>query len=71
MTVAGIEGIPRRWRGKKRTRLAAGDVAPDLVGRNFVADRPDQQAAARLRRRDQRGVRGPQAQAPGRVLVPV
>ena len=69
MTVAGIEGIPRRWRGKKRTRLAAGDVAPDLVGRNFVADRPDQQAAARLRRRDHRGVRGPRAQALGRVLV--
>jgi hypothetical protein len=32
MTVAGIEGIPRRWRGKKRTRLAAGDVAPDQSG---------------------------------------
>jgi hypothetical protein len=32
MTVAGIEGIPRRRRGKKRTRLAAGDVAPDQSG---------------------------------------
>ena len=42
MRVAGIEGIHRRRRGKKRTRLTSGTVAPDLVGRDFVADRPDQ-----------------------------
>jgi hypothetical protein len=30
-----------------------------------------EQAAARLRHRDHRGVRGPRAQAPGRVLVSV
>jgi putative transposase len=36
MTVAGIEGIHRRRHGKKRTRIGAGSVAPDLV------KRPDQ-----------------------------
>jgi putative transposase len=41
MTVAGIEGIHRRRHGKKRTRLGAGSVAPDLVKRQFVADGPD------------------------------
>ncbi|WP_219420685.1 IS3 family transposase, partial [Pseudonocardia nigra] len=41
MTVAGIEGIHRRRHGKKRTRLGAGSVAPDLVKRQFVADHPD------------------------------
>ena len=40
--MAGIEDTHRCRRGKKRSRLAAGAVAPDLVGRNFVADRPDQ-----------------------------
>jgi putative transposase len=42
MTVAGIEGIHRRRRGKKRSRLGAGSVAPDLVKRQFVAQAPDQ-----------------------------
>jgi putative transposase len=42
MTVAGIEGVHRRRHGKKRTRISAGSVAPDLVGRQFVADGPDQ-----------------------------
>jgi putative transposase len=42
MTVAGIEGIHRRRHGKKRSRLGAGSVAPDLVKRQFVADGPNQ-----------------------------
>jgi putative transposase len=42
MTVADIEGIHRRRHGKKRRRIAAGSVAPDLVKRQFVADGPDQ-----------------------------
>jgi transposase InsO family protein len=42
MSVAGIEGIHRRRHGKKRTRIGAGSVAPDLVGRQFVAQCPDQ-----------------------------
>ena len=42
MTVAGIEGIHRRRHGKKRSRIAAGSVAPDLVKRQFVASNPDQ-----------------------------
>lgn len=42
MTVAGIEGIHRRRHGKKRSRIGAGSVAPDLVGRQFRADGPDQ-----------------------------
>jgi transposase InsO family protein len=42
MTVAGIEGIHRRRHGKKRSRIGAGSIAPDLVGRQFVAERPDQ-----------------------------
>lgn len=42
MTVAGIEGIHRRRHGKKRSRIGAGSVAPDLVKRQFVADGPDQ-----------------------------
>jgi hypothetical protein len=42
MTVAGIEGIHRRRHGKKRRRLAAGEVAPDLLKRNFTAEYPDQ-----------------------------
>jgi transposase InsO family protein len=42
MTVAGIEGIHRRRHGKKRSRIGAGSVAPDLVGRQFLAQRPDQ-----------------------------
>jgi putative transposase len=42
MTVAGIEGIHRRRHGKKRSRIGAGAVAPDLVKRQFAADRPDQ-----------------------------
>jgi putative transposase len=41
MTVAGIEGIHRRRHGKKRSRISAGSVAPDLVKRQFVADRAD------------------------------
>ena len=41
MTLAGIEGIHRRRHGKKRTRLAAGAVAPDLVKRRFRAEGPD------------------------------
>ena len=31
MTMAGIEGIHRRRHGKKRPRLAAGAVVPDLL----------------------------------------
>lgn len=42
MVVAGIEGIHRRRHGKKRSRLGAGAIAPDLVKRQFVADGPDQ-----------------------------
>ncbi|GAA0910709.1 hypothetical protein GCM10009559_81510 [Pseudonocardia zijingensis] len=42
MTVAGIEGIHRRRHGKKRSRVGAGSVAPDLVGRQFLTERPDQ-----------------------------
>jgi transposase InsO family protein len=42
MTVAGIEGIHRRRHGKKRSRIGAGSVAPDLVKRQFVAEEPDQ-----------------------------
>lgn len=42
MTVANIEGIHRRRHGKKRSRIGAGSVAPDLVKRRFVAERPDQ-----------------------------
>jgi hypothetical protein len=42
MTVAGIGGIHRRRRGKKRSRIATGSVAPDLVKRQFVAEGPDQ-----------------------------
>lgn len=42
MAVAGIEGIHRRRHGKKRSRIGAGSVAPDLVKRQFVAERPDQ-----------------------------
>ena len=42
MRVAGIEGIHRRRHGKKRSRLAAGSIAPDLVERRFTAERPDQ-----------------------------
>lgn len=41
MTVAGIEGIHRRRHSEKRSRIGAGSVAPDLVGRQFVADHPD------------------------------
>jgi putative transposase len=42
MTVAGIQGVHRRRHGKKRSRLAAGSIAPDLVKRQFTAERPDQ-----------------------------
>jgi hypothetical protein len=42
MTVAGIEGIHRRRHGMKRSRVGAGSVAPDLAGRKFVAEAPDQ-----------------------------
>ncbi|MHA6781751.1 IS3 family transposase [Pseudonocardia saturnea] len=42
MTVAGIEGIHRRRHGKKRSRIGAGSVAPDLVKRQFVAEAPGQ-----------------------------
>ena len=42
MTVAGIEGIHRRRHGKKRSRLGAGSVAPDLVKRQFAAEALDQ-----------------------------
>jgi len=42
MTVAGIEGVHRRRHGKKRSRLAAGSIAPDLVKRKFTAAAPDQ-----------------------------
>jgi hypothetical protein len=42
MTSAGIEGIQRRRHGKKRSRLAVGVVAPDLVKRKFDAEQPDQ-----------------------------
>ncbi len=42
MTLAGIEGIHRRRHGKKRRRLTAGVVAPDLLKRNFTAEHPDQ-----------------------------
>lgn len=42
MVVAGIEGIHRRRHGKKRSRVAAGSVAPDLVKRRFHAELPDQ-----------------------------
>ena len=42
MTVAGIEGIHRRRHAKKRSRIGVGSVAPDLVGRRFVAEAPDQ-----------------------------
>ena len=41
MIVAGIEGIHRRRHGKKRSRIGAGSVAPDLVNRRFHADGPD------------------------------
>jgi putative transposase len=41
MRVAGIEGVHRRRQGKKRTRLRTGTIAPDLVGRQFVAEAPD------------------------------
>jgi hypothetical protein len=46
MTVAGIEGIHRRRHGKKRSRVGAGSVAPDLVGRQFVV-RPGRPACDR------------------------
>ncbi len=46
MTVAGIEGVHRRRHGKKRSRLAAGSIAPDLVKRQFTAERPDQLSVA-------------------------
>jgi putative transposase len=46
MSVAGIEGINRRRHDKKRTRVSAGSVARDLVGRQFVAGSPDQLWAA-------------------------
>ncbi|MEV1294922.1 DDE-type integrase/transposase/recombinase, partial [Pseudonocardia sp. NPDC049635] len=42
MSVAGIEGIHRRRHGKKRSRVTAGSVAPDLVKRRFHTERPDQ-----------------------------
>jgi putative transposase len=42
MTIANIEGIHRRRHGKRRSRIAAGSVAPDLVKRQFVAEAPDQ-----------------------------
>ena len=42
MTIANIEGIHRRRHGKKRTRIGAGSVAPDLVKRQFAAEAPDQ-----------------------------
>jgi putative transposase len=42
MTVAGIEGIHRRRHGKKRSRIGAGSLAPDLLQRDFTAEHPDQ-----------------------------
>jgi len=46
MTVAGIEGVHRRRHGKKRSRIGGGSLAPDLVGRQFLAERPDQLGVA-------------------------
>jgi hypothetical protein len=42
MTVAEIEGVHRRRYGKKRSRIRAGSVAPDLDKRQFAAERPHQ-----------------------------
>jgi putative transposase len=40
--LAGIEGIHRRRHGRRRTRLRAGTIAPDLVERRSTMPDPHQ-----------------------------
>jgi putative transposase len=42
MRIGGIEGVPRRRRGKYGRRTASTATAADLVERNFTAAAPDQ-----------------------------